>query len=108
MLEVQDVSFKLKFQKEKNNVMVDMLIRKEDTTELLESRPIFLKKIFLEKTKHEEYHSSIKVLKLEKDSEGIWRYRGQKVIETEEERNQIIHWYHDDKQADHPGFKKTL
>lgn len=84
ILKVQDIPFKLEFQPEKKNIMIDMITRKENTTELIESRSIFLQNISLNKAKKEEYYSLIKISELEKDSDEIWWYREKQIIENPE------------------------
>lgn len=51
--------------------MTDILTRRKDMIKPLESRSIFLQKIFLEKVKKEEYHPSIEMSELEKDTDRI-------------------------------------
>lgn len=41
-LEVQDISFKLEYQKEKDNVIADTIFQRENVTEEQEFRKIFL------------------------------------------------------------------
>lgn len=48
-------------------MMADVLIRRENTTELIKPRPIFLQKISLERAKKKGYHSFMKMSKLKKD-----------------------------------------
>lgn len=107
-LEVQNILFRLEYQKEKNNIMADIFTRREDVIEKIESRSIFLQIINIKKTKEQDYHSFMEISEIKKQDDDRWRYRRKLIMEQEKEKKQIIMRNHDDLRTGHPGFKETL
>ena len=64
-LEIQDVPYHITYKEKEENVVADALSRKEDNTEPLELRPIFLQNMTLEKAKRKDYHPHYDVARLE-------------------------------------------
>lgn len=85
-LEMLNVSFRLEYQKEKKNMITDLLFRRKNAIESLKPRKIFLQVMHLAKAKKRRYHLFMKVLELEKDCEEIWRYREQEIIKNQKEQ----------------------
>lgn len=102
------MSFRLEYQKGKDNIVADIITRQEDATEFLEERKIFLQAMSIEKAKKQRYHLSMKVSEMEKDSYGTWRYRERKIVEDKEEQTRILQRCHDDERVGYLGFKEIF
>ena len=77
-LEIQDVPYHIIYRKGEKNVVADPLLRKENNTEPLKLRLIFLQNMALEKAKCKGYHSHYDIARLEKKN-GQWQYEGRKI-----------------------------
>ena len=105
-LEIQDVPYHITYKKGEKNVIADALSRKEDNTELLKSRPIFLQNMALEKAKRKGYHPHYNFARLE-EKNGQWQYEGRKIA-PQEKIKEILRENQDHKLAGHSGIKTTL
>ena len=65
-LEIQDVPYHITYKKGEENVVANALSRKENNTEPLKPRPIFLQSMLLEKAKSKSYHPHYNIARLEK------------------------------------------
>lgn len=93
---MQDVPFRLEYQRGRDNVVADALSRRENVAKPLEPRPILLQSITLERAKEEGYHPSMEVSELEKGENGEWLYRGQQVVEDPGRRQEVLRRSHND------------
>lgn len=100
--------FCLEYQKEKENMIVNILTRIEDITEEQESRKIFLQAISLEKAKEQEYHLVMEIFEVKKQNNDKQEYRGKKIVEKEEGKEYLIKRYHDDSRMEYSGEKEIL
>lgn len=107
-LEIQNIPFRLEYQKRKDNVIADALTRKEDAIEELEPRSIFLQTINIEKTKKQDYHPSMEITEVKKQDDDRWKYRKKLIMEQKDVKREIIKQNHDDPRTRHPEFKETL
>ena len=105
-LEIQDVPYHITYRKGEENVVADVLLRKEDNTEPLELRPIFLQNMALEKAKSKGYHPHYDVARLE-EKNGQWQYEGKKIA-SQDKIEEILRKNHNHELARHPGIKATL
>ena len=105
-LEIQDVPYHITYMKEEENVVADILLRKEDNTKPLELRPIFFQNMTLEKAKSKGYHPHYNVARLE-EKNGQWQYEGRKIA-PQDKIEEILRENHDHELARHPGIKPTL
>ena len=80
--------YHITYRKGEENVVADVLSRKEDNTEPLEPRPIFLQNMALEKAKCKGYHPHYNVARLEEKS-GQWQYEGRKIAPQEKNQRDI-------------------
>ena len=105
-LEIQDVPYHIIYRKGEKNVVAEALSRKEDNTEPLEPRLIFLQNMALEKTKCKGYHPHYNFARLE-EKNGQWQYEGRKIA-SHEKIEEILRENHDHKLAGHTDIKATL
>ena len=105
-LEIQDVPYHITYRNGKENVVADVLSRKEDNTEPLEPLPIFFQNMTLEKAKSKGYHPHYNVAKLG-ERNGQWQYKGRKIA-PQVKIEEILRENHNHKLAGHPGIKATL
>ena len=105
-LEIQDVPYHITYRKGEENVVADVLSRKEDNTEPLKPRSIFLQNMALEKAKRKGYHLHYDVARLE-EKNGQWQYEGRKIA-PQEKIKEILRENHDHKLAGHSSIKATL
>ena len=105
-LEIQDVPYPIPYRKGEENVVANALSRKEDNTEPLKLRPIFLQNMALEKAKRKGYHPYYNVARLE-EKNGQWQYEGRKIA-PQDKIEKILRENYDHKLARHPGIKATL
>ena len=104
--EIQDLPYHIIYRKGEENVVANALSRKEDNTEPLEPRPIFLQNMTLEKAKPKGYHPHYNVARLE-EKNGQWQYEGRKIA-PQDKIKEILRENHNHKLAGHPGIKATL
>ena len=70
--------YHITYRKGEENVMANALSRKEDNTEPLKPRLIFLQNMTLEKAKRKGYYPHYDVARLE-EKNGQWQYEGRKI-----------------------------
>ena len=98
--------YHITYRKGGKNVVANALSRKENNTEPLEPRPIFLQNIALEKARSKGYHPHYNVARLE-GKNGQWQYKGRKIA-SQDKIEEILRENHDHELAGHPGIKATL
>ena len=87
-------------------MVADALSRKEDNTEPLKPRPIFLQNMAFEKAKCKGYYPHYNVARLEENN-GQWQYEGRKIA-LQDKIEEILRENHNHKLAGHPGIKATF
>ena len=105
-LKIQDVPYHITYRKEEENIVANALSRKENNTEPLKPRPIFLQNMALKKAKSKGYHPHYNVARLE-EKNGQWQCKGRKIA-LQDKIKEILRENHDHKLAGHPGIKAIL
>ena len=105
-LEIQDVPYHITYRKREENVVANVLLKKEDNAKPFKLQQIFLQNITLKKTKSKGYHPHYNVARLE-EKNGQWQYKGRKIT-LQDKIEEILRENHNHKLAGHPGIKATL
>ena len=98
--------YHITYRKGEENVVADVLSKKENNIEPLKPRPIFLQNMLLEKAKSKSYHSHYNIAKLE-EKNGQWQYKRRKLA-SQDKIEEILRENHNHKLAEHRGIKTTL
>ena len=98
--------YHITYRKGEENVVADILSKKENNIKPLKPRPIFLQNMSLEKAKSKSYHPHYNIVKLE-EKNGQWQYKRRKLA-PQDKIEEILRENHDHKLAEHPGIKTTL
>ena len=67
-LEIQDISYELIYHKKNENILANVLIRRNDQT-ILKNRKIFFNEISIEKAKKRNFHSKMNIVEVNQKQE---------------------------------------